>query len=77
MDDDPDLNYLIDLTRPGSVMFNRESVIRFLLRRPGALKSRIAPAAVLVLAGAGGGFLVWSAAATSAGGPCWVRSLAT
>jgi hypothetical protein len=42
-------------------MFNRESVIRFLLRRPGSLESRIARWAVLVLAGIGGGFLVWSA----------------
>jgi hypothetical protein len=42
-------------------MFNRESAIRFLLRRPGALKSRIARWTVLVLAGIGGGFLVWSA----------------
>jgi hypothetical protein len=42
-------------------MFNRESVIRFLLRRPGALESRIARAAVLVLAGIGAAFLVWSA----------------
>jgi hypothetical protein len=42
-------------------MFNRESVIRFLLRRAGALQSRIARAAVLALAGIGAGFLVWSA----------------
>jgi hypothetical protein len=41
-------------------MFNRESVIRFLLRRPGALPSRIARWTVLVLAGIGAGFLVWS-----------------
>jgi hypothetical protein len=41
-------------------MFNRESVIRFLLRRPGALQSRVARWAVLVLAGIGAGFLVWS-----------------
>jgi hypothetical protein len=41
-------------------MFNRESVIRFLLRRPGALQSRIARWTVLVLAGIGAGFLVWS-----------------
>jgi len=41
-------------------MFNRESVIRFLLRRPGALESRIARWTVLVLAGIGGVFLVWS-----------------
>ena len=42
-------------------MFNRESVIKFLLRGPGALDSRIARWAVLVLAGTGAGFLVWSA----------------
>src|ERR1700722_14170232 len=42
-------------------MFNRESVIRFLRRRPGALQSRIARWTVLVLAGIGGAFLVWSA----------------
>ena len=42
-------------------MFNREIVVRFLLRRPGALPSRIAQAAVLALAGTGAGFLVWSA----------------
>jgi hypothetical protein len=42
-------------------MFNRERAVRFLLRRPGALESRIARAAVLVLAGTGAGFLVWSA----------------
>jgi len=41
-------------------MLNRERVIRFLLRRPGALKSPIARAAVLVLTGIGAGFLVWS-----------------
>jgi hypothetical protein len=41
-------------------VFNRESVIRFLLRRPGALQSRIARWAVLALAGTGAGFLVWS-----------------
>jgi hypothetical protein len=41
-------------------MFNRENVIRFLLRRPGALRSRIARWTVLVLAGTGAGFLVWS-----------------
>jgi hypothetical protein len=41
-------------------MFNRESAMRFLLRRPGALKSRVARWTVLVLAGTGGGFLVWS-----------------
>ncbi len=42
-------------------MFNRETVVRFLLRRPGALESPIARWTVLVLAGTGGGFLVWSA----------------
>jgi hypothetical protein len=42
-------------------MFNRESAIRFLLRRPGALQSRIARWTVLALAGTGAGFLVWSA----------------
>ena len=41
-------------------MFNRESVIRLLLRRPGALQSRIARWAVLVLTATGAGFLVWS-----------------
>ncbi|MGH3250953.1 MAG: hypothetical protein ACRDOI_32755 [Trebonia sp.] len=41
-------------------MFNRESAIRLLLRGPGALRSRIARAAVLVLTGTGAGFLVWS-----------------
>src|SRR6202034_4869851 len=42
-------------------MFNRESVIRFLLRRPGALDSRIARWTVLALAATGAAFLVWSA----------------
>jgi hypothetical protein len=42
-------------------MFNRESTIRFLLRRPGALNSRIARWTVLVLAATGAAFLVWSA----------------
>ena len=41
-------------------MFNRESVTGFLLRRPGALQSRIARWAVLALTGTGAGFLVWS-----------------
>ena len=41
-------------------MFNRERAIRFLLRRPGGLESRIARWAVRTLAGTGGGFLVWS-----------------
>jgi hypothetical protein len=42
-------------------MFNRETATRFLLRGPGALNSRIARWTVLALAGAGAGFLVWSA----------------
>jgi hypothetical protein len=42
-------------------MFNREIAVRFLLRGPGALQSRIAQAAVLALAGTGAAFLVWSA----------------
>jgi hypothetical protein len=42
-------------------MFNRDIAVRFLLRGPGALQSLIARAAVLVLAGTGAGFLVWSA----------------
>ena len=42
-------------------MFNREQVIAFLLRRPGALRSRALRAAVLVLSATGAGFLVWSA----------------
>jgi len=41
-------------------MFNRETAIGFLLRRPGALASRPARLAVLVLAATGAGFLVWS-----------------
>jgi hypothetical protein len=41
-------------------MFNRESIVRFLLRGPGALNSSIARWTVLVLAGTGAGFLVWS-----------------
>jgi hypothetical protein len=41
-------------------MFNRESVIRLLLRRPGALQSRIARWTVLALTATGAGFLVWS-----------------
>ena len=41
-------------------MFNRESVFRMLLRKPGMLQSGIARAAVLVLAAIGAGFLVWS-----------------
>ncbi|MCW2933298.1 MAG: conserved rane protein of unknown function [Actinomycetia bacterium] len=42
-------------------MFNREVLIRFLLRRPGGLESPTARWTVLALAGIGGGFLVWSA----------------
>src|SRR6202000_1102455 len=42
-------------------MFNRESVIRFLLRKQSALQSRIARWTVLALTGTGAGFLVWSA----------------
>jgi hypothetical protein len=41
-------------------MFNRESAIRFLLRQPGALNSRIARWTVLALTATGAGFLVWS-----------------
>ena len=41
-------------------MFNRESAIRFLLRRPGALNARIARWTVLALTATGAGFLVWS-----------------
>jgi hypothetical protein len=41
-------------------MFNRESVTRLLLRKPGTLQSQIARAAVLVLAAIGAAFLVWS-----------------
>jgi hypothetical protein len=41
-------------------MFNRESAIRFLLRRPGSLNSRVARWTVLALAATGAGFLVWS-----------------
>lgn len=40
---------------------NRRRVISFLLRGPGAIQSRLARVTVLVLAGTGGGFLVWSA----------------
>jgi hypothetical protein len=42
-------------------MFNRESAIRLLFRKPGALNSQVARWAVLVLAATGAGFLVWSA----------------
>jgi hypothetical protein len=41
-------------------MINRELAIRFLLRRPGTAASRTVVAAVLVLAAAGAGFLIWS-----------------
>jgi hypothetical protein len=41
-------------------MVNRERVARFLLRGPGALESRAARAAVLMLAATGAAFLVWS-----------------
>jgi hypothetical protein len=40
---------------------NREAMIRFLLRKPGALESPTARWTVLALAGIGGAFLVWSA----------------
>jgi hypothetical protein len=42
-------------------MFNHETAIRLLLPRPGALKARTARWTVLVLAGIGAGFLLWSA----------------
>jgi hypothetical protein len=42
-------------------MINRESITRFLLRKPGALQSRIARWTVLTLTATGAGFLVWSA----------------
>jgi hypothetical protein len=42
-------------------MLNRQAMIRFLLRRPGALRSPTARWTVLALAGIGAGFLVWSA----------------
>ena len=42
-------------------MFNRQLAIRFLLRKPGALQSRVALWTVLALTGTGAGFLVWSA----------------
>ena len=41
-------------------MFNRESITRLLLRKPGTLQSQIARVAVLVLAAIGAAFLVWS-----------------
>ena len=42
-------------------MLNPTSIIRFLLRGPGALQSRAARWAVLALAATGAAFLVWSA----------------
>jgi hypothetical protein len=42
-------------------MFNPKSIIRFLLRGPGALRSRTARWTVLALAATGAAFLVWSA----------------
>ena len=42
-------------------MLNRQAMIRFLLRKPGTLKSPAARWAVLALAATGGAFLVWSA----------------
>lgn len=42
-------------------MVDREQALRFLLRTPGTLESRLARAAVLALTATGGGFLVWSA----------------
>jgi hypothetical protein len=41
-------------------MFDRARVIRFLLRGPGTLQSRIARWTVLALAATGAGFLIWS-----------------
>jgi hypothetical protein len=41
-------------------MVNRERTVRFLLRRPHTLESRIARWTVRALAGIGAGFLVWS-----------------
>ena len=41
-------------------MFDRARVIRFLLRGPGALQSRIARWTVLALAATGAAFLIWS-----------------
>jgi hypothetical protein len=63
VDDDPDrfLFLLNDLTRRGGVMPNPTSIIRFLLRGPGALQSRTARWTVLALAATGAAFLVWSA----------------
>ena len=42
-------------------MINRESVTRFLLRKPTALQSRTVRWTVLTLTATGAGFLVWSA----------------
>ena len=42
-------------------MFNPKSIIRFLVRGPGALQSRTARWTVLALAATGAAFLVWSA----------------
>jgi hypothetical protein len=42
-------------------MLNREILIQFLLRGPGALRSRVVRAAVIAAAWTGAGFLVWSA----------------
>jgi hypothetical protein len=41
-------------------MCNRERLIRFPLRGPGALESRIARAVVPTLTGTGAAFLIWS-----------------
>ncbi len=41
-------------------MVNRERVIAFLLRRPGALQSQIVRWTILALAATGGAFLIWS-----------------
>ena len=41
-------------------MFDRARVIRFLLRGPGALQSRIARWTVLALAATGAAFLIWA-----------------
>lgn len=42
-------------------MVNRQPAIRFLLRKPDALESRIAYWTVMMLTGTGAAFLVWSA----------------
>ncbi len=41
-------------------MFTRQNAIRFLLRTPGVVPSRIARLAVLALTATGAGFLIWS-----------------